>query len=118
MWLGVLGPVECVVGQTAVDVSGRLNRALLAALAVDRDRVTGIDELVDALWLDAPPLAAEKVVRNRVSQLRGILSSPFIETVGAGYRLGSSVAVDADEFEDAQRGSGDRLAAVARDAVW
>ena len=53
MWLGVLGPVECAVDGTAVEVPGRLNRALLAALAVDRERVTGIDELVDALWRDA-----------------------------------------------------------------
>ena len=110
MWLGVLGPVECVVGETAVEVSGRLNRALLAALAVDRDRVTGIDELVDALWGDEPPAAAEKVVRNRVSQLRGLLTAPFIETVGVGYRLGSSVEVDADRFEDPRRAGADRLA--------
>ncbi len=110
MWLGVLGPVECVVGGKAVDVSGRLNRALLAALAVDRDWVTGIDELVDALWGDEPPAAADKVVRNRVSQLRGLLTPEFIETVGVGYRLGSSVGVDTDEFEDARRAGADRLA--------
>jgi DNA-binding SARP family transcriptional activator/predicted ATPase len=110
MWLGVLGPVECAVGETAVEVSARLNRALLAALAVDRDRVTGIDELVDAMWGDEPPAAAEKVVRNRVSQLRALLTPPFIETVGVGYRLGSSVSVDTDAFEDVRQAGADRLA--------
>jgi hypothetical protein len=48
VWLRVLGPVECSVDGKPVEVSGRLNHALLVALAVD-DRVVGVDELVDAL---------------------------------------------------------------------
>ena len=67
LWLGVLGPVECTVEGSPVQVSGGLNRALLAALAVNSDRVSATDGLVAALWGEAPPAAAEKVVRNRVS---------------------------------------------------
>jgi predicted ATPase/DNA-binding SARP family transcriptional activator len=112
MWLGVLGPVQCVVGERPVKVTGRLSRALLAALAVDPDLVTGVDELVDALWGDGPPAAAEKVVRNRVSQLRGVLTTAFIDTVGAGYRMGSTVEIDARRFEDHQ------LPGALRLALW
>jgi DNA-binding SARP family transcriptional activator/predicted ATPase len=110
MWLGVLGPVECAVGGGRVEVSGRLSRALLEALAVDRERVTGVDELVDALWRDAPPASPDKTVRNRVSLLRGTLDPAFIETAGAGYRLGRSVAVDVQELEDAAVPASRRLA--------
>ena len=110
MWLGVLGPVECTLAGRAVEVKGRLNRALLAGLAVDPGRVTGVDELVDALWGDDPPNAAEKVVRNRVSLLRALLTPAFIATAGAGYRLGASVTVDARQFEDGRRTTAERLA--------
>ena len=110
MWLGVLGPVQCVVGDRTVDVTRHLNRAVLAALAVDRDRVTGIDELVDALWRNEPPAAPDKLARNRVSQLRGQLTAGFIDTVGVGYRLGAAVEVDARDFEDPRRPGLDRLA--------
>jgi len=110
MWLGVLGPVECVVGDRTVDVTRHLSRAVLAALAVDRDQVTGIDELVDALWRDERPAAAEKVARNLVSQLRGLLTVGFIDTVGAGYRLGPAVDVDVRDFDDSQRAGLERLA--------
>jgi predicted ATPase/DNA-binding SARP family transcriptional activator len=110
MWLGVLGPVECMVDGTPVEVPGRLNRAMLAALGVDSRRVTGIDELVDALWAGEPPTAAEKVVRNRVSLLRARLGAAFVETVGGGYRLGADVTVDAGQFEDPGRLGTERLA--------
>src|SRR5690349_9059069 len=109
MWLGVLGPVESVVAGVPVEISP-LNRALLAALAVDGRRLTRIDELIDALWADEPPRAAEKVVRNRVSLLRGDLGPSFIETVERGYCLGGDVVVDATRFEDAHRPGIDRLA--------
>ena len=55
MWLGVLGPVRCVVGGRTVEVTRRPDRAVLEAMAVARDRVAGIDELLDALWGDDPP---------------------------------------------------------------
>jgi predicted ATPase/DNA-binding SARP family transcriptional activator len=109
VWLGVLGPVECSIDGQPVAISGHLNRALLAALAVDADRVSGIDELVDALWGEAPPAAAGKVVRNRVSQLRGLLTSDFIERVGAGYRLAATVVVDVREFVNGAIGAAERL---------
>ena len=109
MWLGVLGPVRCTVDGRHVEVSGRLNRALLAALAVNRDRVTGVGELVVALWGDEPPPAAEKVVRNRVSVLRHLLTSNVVETIGAGYRLGRDVILDVTVFEDTAREATERL---------
>ena len=110
MWLGVLGPVRCTVDGRHVEVSGRLNHALLAALAVNRDRVTGVGELVvAALWGDEPPPAAEKVVRNRVSVLRHLLTSNVVETIGAGYRLGRDVILDVTVFEDTAREATVRL---------
>ena len=109
MRLAVLGPVQCAMEGGLVEVTGRLSHALLEALAVDRERVTGVDELVDALWRDDPPASPEKTVRNRVSLLRGTLSPAFIETVGPGYRLGRDVALDAQQFLDASAPASRRL---------
>jgi predicted ATPase/class 3 adenylate cyclase len=91
-------------------VPGQLNRALLAALAVQADRVSEIDELVDALWGGAPPTAAGKVVRNRVSQLRGSLTASFIERVGRGYRLAPIVDIDVHRFVNGGASAAERLA--------
>jgi predicted ATPase/class 3 adenylate cyclase len=110
VWLAVLGPVECRVDGRPVSVSGQLNRALLAALAVDAERVSDIDELVDALWGEAPPAAAGKVVRNRVSLLRGMLTSDFIQRVGRGYRLAATVDIDLRQFLNEGGSASERLA--------
>jgi predicted ATPase/DNA-binding SARP family transcriptional activator len=110
MWLGVLGPVRCAAAGRGIEVPGHLNRALLAALAVDRRRVTGVDELVDALWGASPPSAADKVVRNRVSLLRRVLGAACVDTAGAGYRLGGGVVVDLQQFEDVGLDGSARLA--------
>ncbi len=110
VWLGVIGPVQCVVDGRPVEVPGRLDRALLAALAVEGRRVSTVDDLVSAMWGAHPPGRAQKVVRNRVSRLRAALAPEMIQTNGAGYRLGSSVVVDTSLFEDADRPSAERLA--------
>ena len=110
MWLGVLGPLRCEVAGNEVRIAGRLGRALLAALAVDRSQPTGVDELAEAMWGGHPPRAATKVVRNRVSSLRAALTSTFVRTAGTGYRLDDAVVVDADCFERDVGSASERLA--------
>jgi len=78
-------------------VPARRDRALLAALAIERRRVWLVDELAEAIWADRAPLHAAKVVRNRVSALRSQLGRGFIVSVASGYRLGPDVIVDADD---------------------
>lgn len=97
----MLGVVTCRPGDGRAIVPGRRERALLAALAVDRDRAWSTDELADAIWGDEPPAAATKVVRNRVSHLRRSLGAAIVDSVGPAYRLGASVRLDIDDLGDA-----------------
>ena len=113
MWLGVLGPVSCQVDGEDLPIGGPLNRALLAALAVSPSASTSVDALVDALWGSAPPRAASKIIRNRVSDLRKRLADGYLDTTDGGYRLGRRVEVDVATFE-----LDGRLPAEERLAVW
>lgn len=84
----VLGPLEVVDGGGRVSLGGRMQRLLLASLVARRgESVTG-DWLVDALWPDAPPPSAPKLVQVYVSGLRKRLPASIrIETGAAGYLL-------------------------------
>lgn len=96
----VLGPVT-VAGETgAVHLPAKLRR-LLAALVVGQGRACQVDEIVDALWGETPPVSARKLLRIYVSQLRKALPpSVTLETTAGAYalRLPQS-SLDAAEFE-------------------
>ncbi len=70
--LRVLGPVEVVVDGRSIALPA-MQRRLLAALVVAHGRVRSLDELADALWGDAPPASARKLLQLYVSQLRKVL---------------------------------------------
>lgn len=83
----VLGPLEAVVdGEPLVLPVGK-PRALLARLLLDAPRVVAVETLIDALWGQAPPASARKVLQVYVSQLRKALGSQRIETRAPGYLL-------------------------------
>jgi DNA-binding SARP family transcriptional activator len=54
---------------------GRQGRVLLAALAWERDRALGADEVAGIVWDDAPPQAWDVSLRALASKLRSALSS-------------------------------------------
>jgi predicted ATPase/DNA-binding SARP family transcriptional activator len=97
----VLGPVEVVGEAGAVRLPGLKQRRLLTALVVDAGKTTAVDVLVDAVWHDAPPPSAAKLVQVYVSQLRKVLAEGVrIETRGGGYSLELDPhALDAARFE-------------------
>ena len=90
MRLGVLGPVVARTEQGELSVSGRRDRACLAALALHRGRAVPIDTFVDAVWPEDPPVSARKAIQNAVSRLRKKLGATVIELAPTGYRLGST----------------------------
>lgn len=98
MELAVLGALACVHDDGRTVVPQRRDRVLLACLAVDRHRIWSVDELADAIWRGDPPGTAGKLVRNRVSHLRGVLGPALIDTVASGYRLGDSVTLDIERL--------------------
>ncbi len=99
----LLGPLELVVDETVVDLSGK-ERSLLALLAASANRVIHADTLIEDLWQGSPPESAATSLRVYVSRLRKALSASgadaLIHTRALGYLLEvDEFAVDARCFE-------------------
>jgi DNA-binding SARP family transcriptional activator len=104
--IDVLGPIEVTLGGRAVRLTGQRQRALLAALALERGRAVPVDRLVDVLWDTSPPATARAKIQAHVSGLRQAFGQdtrtadgPLI-TRSPGYALRcEGVEFDLAEFE-------------------
>jgi DNA-binding SARP family transcriptional activator/tetratricopeptide (TPR) repeat protein len=88
----VLGPVEMRVGGRRVDVGHARQRAVLAVLLLELNRVVSADRLIDRVWGEAPPASVRNVVYGLVARLRAAItaaSEPGLELSrrAAGYVL-------------------------------
>jgi DNA-binding SARP family transcriptional activator len=109
MQLRVLGSLEVVRDDVAVRLPSAQQRRLLTALLLTPGSVVPTDQLMVALWDDAPPPSALKSLRAHVSRLRAALEDDgeAIATHAAGYALRIEPQhIDAHRFE--------RLVAEAR----
>ena len=111
MEVGILGPLEVLADGRAVDLGGAKLRALLAVLALHANQPVSTERLAIALWGEAAPPGAMKVVQVYVSRLRRALrETDVLETTPAGYRLVLAPDdLDAARFE--------RAAAAGRHAL-
>ncbi len=66
----ILGPLEVTAGDEPVDLGGPKQRALLAVLLIHANRVVALDQLIDALWGEAPPARATATLQVFISNLR------------------------------------------------
>ena len=83
----ILGPLEVAEDGRAVDLGGAKQRALLALLALNANRIVARDQLVEALWDEEPPETARKALQVYVSQLRKLLGRDRLATTSQGYLL-------------------------------
>jgi DNA-binding SARP family transcriptional activator len=74
MHVCVLGPIEIACHGRQIPLSGRHQRALVAALASEAGKVVPAERLIDTLWGDRPPAAALNKLQGCVSALRKQLS--------------------------------------------
>ncbi|ONI78797.1 hypothetical protein ALI144C_28900 [Actinosynnema sp. ALI-1.44] len=90
---GVLGPVQAVVDGEPVALGGPGVRGLLAMLLLRPNEVVPVEDILDGLWGEDPPLTARTIVQNYVSRLRRQLrlvdptGSVWIDTQLPGYQL-------------------------------
>jgi class 3 adenylate cyclase/DNA-binding SARP family transcriptional activator len=91
----ILGPLEVAADGRPVDLGGAKQRALLALLALNANRVVARDQLVEALWDGEPPETAGKALQVYVSHLRKVLGRERLETTSRGYLL----RVEPDELD-------------------
>ena len=106
----ILGPLEVVGEHGPVRLGGSRQRATLAILLLNANRVVSVDRIVEDLYAEAAPVTALKQVQRQISELRKALGSSTIETRSPGYviRL-SPEQLDLGVFE--------RLAADATEAI-
>jgi predicted ATPase/DNA-binding SARP family transcriptional activator len=91
----LLGPLEVVDDGRALELGGLKQRALLAVLVLEANRVVSVDHLIDALWEEEPPETAQKGLQVYVSRVRNVLGRERLTTVPSGYTL----RVGADELD-------------------
>jgi class 3 adenylate cyclase len=91
----ILGPLEVLSDGQPLDLGGQKQRALLALLLLEANRVVSSGRLIDALWEEEPPETAQKALQVYVSQLRKLLGKERLQTQAPGYRL----RVEPDELD-------------------
>jgi DNA-binding SARP family transcriptional activator len=106
----ILGSLEVVDQRGRLGLGGAKQRATLAILLLNANRVVSVDRIADDLYAGAAPVTALKQVQRQISELRKTLGSPsVIETRSPGYVIRLSPAqLDLSVFE--------RLAADASEA--
>jgi DNA-binding SARP family transcriptional activator/tetratricopeptide (TPR) repeat protein len=91
----ILGPLEVLADERPIPLGGQKQRALLALLLLEANRVVSNDRLIDALWEGEPTETAGKALQVYVSQLRKLLGKERLQTQAPGYLL----RVGADELD-------------------
>ena len=125
----LLGPIEVLVDGRPLRLGGPRQRAVLALLLLQPNRVVSVERLADELYDGVPPATAVTQIQRQISELRALLGrspepqggEPPIETRPPGYaiRLGPD-DLDLHRFERGARrareaaDAGDLADAVAR----
>jgi DNA-binding SARP family transcriptional activator len=117
---GVLGPLEMTVGTTPLALGSRKQRAVLAMLVINRNRVVSSETLVDAVWGERARQEARASLHTYVSNLRRLLNDAGVDgrtvlaAAPAGYRLTlADIDCDIGRFVIAKM-AGIRAAAAGR----
>src|SRR3954465_10511280 len=83
----ILGPLEVWEADARCGLGPPKQRALLARLLIDPDRVVAVDRLAEDRWGEEVPETAPKMVQIFVSQLRKRLPAGTLATRAPGYAL-------------------------------
>src|SRR3954471_4419887 len=83
----LLGPLEVRGTDGPLPLGGVQQRALLALLLLNANRVVPRARLIDELWGERPPESAVTTVQVYVSRLRKLLPDGSLVTHGSGYTL-------------------------------
>jgi DNA-binding SARP family transcriptional activator len=81
----ILGPIEIGGDSGEIRITAQRERALLALLLLQANRVVATDFLIDRLWGERPPRTAANSLQNGISHLRRLLGAEVVETRAPGY---------------------------------
>src|SRR5215213_6932655 len=106
----ILGPVEVRDDGRVVRLGGGKQRAVLALLLLNANRVVASERMIELLWGERPPPTAATALHGHISTLRKALGPDVIATRPPGYVLETAIGeLDLERFE--------RLRAEGRDAL-
>jgi DNA-binding SARP family transcriptional activator len=109
----ILGPLEVVGSAGEVQLGGPKQRATLAILLLNANRVVSIDALADQLYAGRPPVTAATQVHRQISELRKTLGEDAgIETRSPGYAI--RVAPEQFDLKQFERLTQEAAGALAR----
>jgi DNA-binding SARP family transcriptional activator/tetratricopeptide (TPR) repeat protein len=97
----LLGPLVVRSAGTVLPTLPGKQRVLLAALLLKPNSMVSLDELVEAIWGEDPPVSAHGSIRNYVKALRKVLAGcgdTRITTLPGGY----AITVANDELDAAR----------------
>ncbi len=88
----ILGPMEVGLGDRGTPIDAARQRAVLATLLLEPDRVLPAERIVALVWGDDPPVTAHKTLQTLVHRLRRRLEAlggdePLLLTQPPGYLL-------------------------------
>jgi DNA-binding SARP family transcriptional activator len=107
----ILGPLEVVSDGNPLRLGGAKQRATLAILLLNANRVVPVERLADGLYAGAAPITAVTQVQRQVSELRKLIGEPVIETRAPGYTIHlSREQLDLSRFERRVEEGTDQLA--------
>jgi len=106
----ILGPIEVWADGRPVALGGGQQRAVLALLLLDANRVVSSDRLIEELWNGHPPATAATALQGHISALRKALGADVIATRRPGY----VIELDEDRID---LGRFERLRGEARRAL-
>src|SRR5205823_4209865 len=111
----ILGPLEVWEGDRALSLGGAKQRAVLAILLIQPNRVVSADRLIELLWGDDPPETANNSLQVYVSHLRKLLeperSRGAVNEIIVSQPPGYMIRIDAEQIDAARFG---RLTEEAR----
>ena len=118
MEFGLLGSLVVRRDGVMVPVQRGNQRALLAALLLDANRVVATDQIAETLWGAGPPPSAQVTMRNYVRRLRQAFGDAGRDRIVAQPN-GYLIKVGAGELDLARfEGLLARARAAARDGSW
>jgi DNA-binding SARP family transcriptional activator len=110
----ILGPLEVTADGGPIRLGGPKQRATLAILLLNVNRVVSVDRLADDLYAGAAPVTAVTQVQRQISELRKLLGTEHgIETQPPGYVL--RLAPEQLDLQRFERLAADAGSALERD---
>jgi len=109
----ILGPLEVVGERGPLRLGGPKQRATLAILLLNANRVVSVERLAEDLYSGATPVTAVTQVQRQISELRKVIGpSSGIETRSPGY----VIRISRDQFDLSrfERSTEDAIQALTR----